>query len=127
MIRCARPLLLLSAALPVCLLAGARAHGQTVTQLRTADYRHVDTSHLASIPESSNDPVDLRTEEQVREALLADRSLSSAGHRVRVLSFEGEVTLRGSVRTPQERVQVARDAAAAVGGYRVHNRISVSR
>ena len=122
-----RPLLVSSMFLSLALLAGSHGFGQTVSDLGAADYKHLDTSKLSRVPEHSNDSIDLQTEAQVRRVLLADRSLTRAGRGVRVLSYRGEVTLRGSVRTPQERMQVARDAAEAVGGYRVHNRIAVSK
>ena len=54
--------------------------------------------------------------QQVRRALVKDKSLSSYAHNIKVIAQNGVVTLKGPVHSAQEKEAIEAKAAEAVGG-----------
>lgn len=64
---------------------------------------------------------------QVRRALVKDKSLSTYAHNVKVIAQNGVVTLKGAVRSDQEKQAVEAKAAEAAGGAdKIKSEINVS-
>jgi osmotically-inducible protein OsmY len=61
----------------------------------------------------------------IRKAIVADDSLSTNAHNVKIITVGGVVTLRGPVKTAQEKTVVAGMAAKAAGVKRVDNQLEV--
>jgi osmotically-inducible protein OsmY len=57
---------------------------------------------------------------------MADKSLSTYAHNVKVVTVNGQVTLNGVVRSEQEKATVEAKAASVAGQSRVVNDIKVS-
>jgi hyperosmotically inducible periplasmic protein len=53
---------------------------------------------------------------QVRRALVKDKSLSTYAHNIKVIARDGVVTLKGPVRSDEEKQAVEAKAAEAAGG-----------
>ena len=53
---------------------------------------------------------------QVRRALVKDKSLSTYAHNIKVIASDGSVTLKGPVRSVEEKQAVEAKAAEAAGG-----------
>ena len=53
---------------------------------------------------------------KVRQALVKDKSLSSYAHNVKIIAQDGIVTLKGPVRSEEEKTAVEEKAAEAAGG-----------
>jgi osmotically-inducible protein OsmY len=64
--------------------------------------------------------------QKIRRALLQDKSLSSYAHNVKVIAQGGQVTLKGPVRSEQEKQTVEAKAIEAAGAGHVTNEISVA-
>ncbi|MGH9667042.1 MAG: BON domain-containing protein, partial [Bryobacteraceae bacterium] len=60
-------------------------------------------------------PTDRALTRKVRRALMADKSLSTYAHNVKIISQEGMVTLKGPVRSEAEKAAVEAKATEAVG------------
>jgi hyperosmotically inducible periplasmic protein len=73
--------------------------------------------------ENSNDR-DLA--QQIRRALVKDKSLSSNAHNVKVIAQNGAVTLKGPVNSEQEKQTVEAKAAQIVGANKVNSEIEVA-
>jgi hyperosmotically inducible protein len=73
--------------------------------------------------ETSNDR-DLA--QQIRRALVKDKSLSSNAHNVKVIAQNGAVTLKGPVNSEQEKQAVEAKAAQIAGADRVNSEIQVA-
>ncbi|HVU03619.1 MAG TPA: BON domain-containing protein [Polyangiaceae bacterium] len=84
----------------------------------------VDHEAAPGRPAVSADP-DLNLAERVRNALVADESLSYAAKTVRVLVAEGKVTLRGAVENEREWKVVGEHAQRVAGADRVDNQLKV--
>ena len=63
---------------------------------------------------------------QIRKSIMADKSLSTYAHNVKVISQSGVVTLKGPVRSEDEKKAVESKAMAIVGdSSKINNEISV--
>lgn len=64
---------------------------------------------------------------QIRKALVDDKSLSTYGHNVKVIARNGEITLKGPVRSDEEKQAVEAKAAEVAGGAdKIKSEIEVS-
>jgi hypothetical protein len=78
-------------------------------------------------PESMGlSPADIDLTRQIRRAVLADESLSTYAHNVRIIVRDGLVTLRGPVRSEHEKAVLEEKAALIVGSTNVRNEVEVS-
>jgi osmotically-inducible protein OsmY len=76
--------------------------------------------------QQKNDKSDLETTRQIRKALVADKSLSTYAHNVKIVTQAGKVTLKGPVRSDDEKKIVEAKAAEVAGATNVTNQISVA-
>ena len=66
--------------------------------------------------------------QKIRKAIVADKSLSTYGHNVKIISKEGSVTLRGPVHSEDEKQNIGAKAADAAGGAdKVTNQLTVKQ
>lgn len=63
---------------------------------------------------------------QIRSSIMKDKSLSTYAHNVKVISQDGKVTLKGPVRSEDEKDKVAAKASAIVGEGNIVNEITVA-
>jgi hyperosmotically inducible periplasmic protein len=64
---------------------------------------------------------------EVRRALVKDKSLSTYAHNIKVIAQDGAITLKGPVRSEQEKQAVETKAAEAAGGAdKIKSEIEVS-
>ena len=72
-----------------------------------------------------NDKSDVRITQQIRQAIIADHSLSLYGHNIKIIARNGAVTLEGPVHSAQEKQSILNDAEGVVGAGKVTDRITV--
>jgi hyperosmotically inducible periplasmic protein len=72
-----------------------------------------------------NDMADLETTQRIRKALVADDALSMDAKNVKVITQAGVVTLRGPVRSAEERKKVEAAALQFAGGNRVDDQLEL--
>lgn len=70
--------------------------------------------------------IDRDLAQKIRQALMDDASLSTYGHNVKVISQGGEVTLKGPVRSEEEKQSIEAKAKAIAGSARVINEMTVA-
>ena len=63
----------------------------------------------------------------VRKAIMADKSLSSYAHNVKVITVNGAVTLKGPVHSEEEKQKIQADAASVVSPDAVTNQLTVKQ
>ncbi|MGD0425202.1 MAG: BON domain-containing protein [Candidatus Acidiferrales bacterium] len=71
-------------------------------------------------------PADRNITKQIRSAIYQDHTLSTYAHNIKVITRDGKVTLKGPVRTEDEKAGIAAKAAAVVGAENVRNRLEVT-
>jgi len=64
--------------------------------------------------------------QKIRKSIIADKSLSTDAHNIKIISQDGKVTLRGPVRSEDERNTVQAKAAAVVGEGNVNCLVEVA-
>jgi hyperosmotically inducible periplasmic protein len=75
--------------------------------------------------EQSNAKSDVELTREIRRAVVKDDSLSMLAHNVKIVAANGAVTLRGPVKTEQEKVAIANKAQAIAGPNKVDNQLEV--
>jgi osmotically-inducible protein OsmY len=64
---------------------------------------------------------------QIRQALVKDKSLSTYAHNIKVIAQNGEVTLKGPVKSAEEKQAIEAKAAEVAGGAdRIKSEIEVA-
>jgi hyperosmotically inducible protein len=76
--------------------------------------------------DQSNSEADLKITQAIRQAVTADDSLSVNAQNVKIITNGGVVTLRGPVKSEQERANVAAKAQQVSGVTRVNNQLEVA-
>ena len=75
--------------------------------------------------EQSNAKSDVALTRKIRGAVVKDHSLSMLAHNVKIVSADGNVTLRGPVNSEAEKVAIASKAKAIAGAGNVDNQLEV--
>jgi len=63
----------------------------------------------------------------IRQALMDDKELSTYAHNVKIITAAGQVTLKGPVRTEDEKRAVEAAAVKVAGAGHVTNQMSVAK
>jgi osmotically-inducible protein OsmY len=71
-------------------------------------------------------PADRETTKQIRSSLMKDKSLSTYGHNIKIITRDGHVTLKGPVRSEDEKATIAAKAEAVAGAGNVDNRLTIA-
>jgi hyperosmotically inducible protein len=75
--------------------------------------------------DQSNSSADLKITQAVRQAIMKDSELSMTAKNIKVITTNGQVTLRGPVKTAQEKAKINQLASSAAGGARIDNQLDV--
>jgi osmotically-inducible protein OsmY len=75
--------------------------------------------------QQKNDRSDLELTRDVRRSLMQDKSLSTYAHNVKVIAQNGKVTLKGPVRSDDEKAAVIAKAAEVAGQANINDQITV--
>lgn len=87
-----------------------------------------DTNSAALTPmDQNNNQTDLKITQQIRQAVMADGSLSFTAKNVKIITQNGKVTLRGPVNSAQERDAIDAAARKVAGASQVDNQLEVKK
>jgi osmotically-inducible protein OsmY len=75
--------------------------------------------------DQSNTPEDLKLVQNIRHAVVKEKSLSMTAKNVKIITAGGQVTLRGPVNTAEEKKKIEDLAAAAAGKDKVVSQLEV--
>jgi hyperosmotically inducible periplasmic protein len=75
--------------------------------------------------DQSNSSADLKTTQAIRQALMKDGELSTTAKNIKVITANGHVTLRGPVKSAQEKAKIDQLAKSAAGGAQIDNQLDV--
>jgi hyperosmotically inducible periplasmic protein len=130
--------------LPVLFLASAAVIGGAVCSVHAASSDYMPSSDKSAADNSaqnvrdrdsnsmtpmdqSNKPEDIDLTRSIRQAVEADKDLSTDAKNVKIISVDGVVWLRGPVKTAQEKDEIARDAHKIAGARNVRDELEVAR
>ena len=75
--------------------------------------------------QQKNNKSDRELTKEIRKAITDDKSLSTYAHNVKVISKHGSVTLKGPVRSDEEKKSIEDKAAAVAGASNVKNELTI--
>jgi hypothetical protein len=88
--------------------------------------RDRDASAVTPVDQGNNES-DLKITQQIRQAVMADKSLSFNAKNAKIITVNGKVTLRGVVATDAERTAIANAATRVAGATLVENLLEVKK
>jgi osmotically-inducible protein OsmY len=107
-------------------LAGAQSNDQSTPQPDNTKMNQGDHDpNAVTADQQGKNKSDRDITQQVRKAIIADKSLSTYAHNVKVITQNGTVTLKGPVRSDDEKQAIAAKAAEVVGGDKVTNQLEI--
>lgn len=75
--------------------------------------------------DQSTRKADLKLTRRIRQAVVADDSLSTTAHNIKIITVNGVVTLRGPVRSAQEKATIDAKAQQIAGATKVDNQLEI--
>lgn len=103
----------------------AAVAGQAPAPDNTKSNARERQSDQPTADQQKNGASDVNKTREVRKAIVADKSLSTYAHNVKVITQDGTVTLKGPVRSAEEKSAVELKAAEVVGASHVVNQLSI--
>jgi hyperosmotically inducible periplasmic protein len=119
-------LLSASLLLGACLTAGAAQQEQQPAPDNSKTNQGDNNKGAVTADQQKMDPADRNITKQIRSAIYKDKSLSTYAHNIKIISQDGKVTLKGPVRTADEKDSIAAKAASVVGAENVTNQLDVT-
>lgn len=111
------------------ILLSFSAQAQEATTSANSDNTEVNTRDRSSdertADQAKNNLSDRQVMRKIRKSVMADKSLSTYAHNVKIISEHGKVTLKGPVRSNAERKTIVSKATDVVGAENVTNEISI--
>jgi hyperosmotically inducible periplasmic protein len=102
------------------------SHAQSTQPDNTKVNQRDKNPDEATADQQKMNPSDRTLTASIRKSVMADKSLSTYGHNVKIISQNGIVTLKGPVRSEEEANSIMAKAAEAAGGRdKVVNQMSV--
>jgi osmotically-inducible protein OsmY len=71
-------------------------------------------------------PTDRTITQKIRKAIHEDKSLSTYAHNIKVITQDGKVTLRGPVKSEDEKSNLEAKAVSVAGQENVTNRLEIA-
>ena len=75
--------------------------------------------------DQSTSKADLKLTRRIRQAVVADDSLSTTAHNIKIITINGVVTLRGPVNSIQEKANIAAKTQQIAGATKVDNQLEI--
>jgi hyperosmotically inducible periplasmic protein len=120
-----------SAAIALSCLLGApsavQAFAQTGTTQTAPDNSNQNKNHAETADNQVNSKSDRTTTAKIRKAIIADKSLSTYAHNVKIITVDGAVTLKGPVQSDDEKQKIASEAAGVVSADKITNELTVKQ
>jgi len=76
--------------------------------------------------QQKENPADRDLAQKIRHSVMSDKTLSTYAHNVKIVAQDGQVTLKGPVRTEKEKKTIEAKATEVAGAGRVVNEISIA-
>jgi osmotically-inducible protein OsmY len=112
---------IIAAGLFLGVAVGATAQEPDNTKVNTRDR----DSSQPTADQAKNNLSDRQIMQNIRKAVMADKSLSTYGHNAKIISDHGKVTLKGPVHSDEESRNIEAKAKEVAGAGNVTNQLSV--
>jgi osmotically-inducible protein OsmY len=112
---------IIAAGLFLGIAVGATAQQPDNTKVNERDR----DSSQPTADQAKNNLSDRQIMQNIRKAVMADKSISTDGHNAKIISAHGKVTLKGPVNSDDERKNIEAKATDVAGAGNVDNQLSV--
>ena len=106
-------------------LTALTADDKTAEPDNTATNQRDRSGETKTSGDQSNSSADLKTTQAIRQALMKDGALSMTAKNIKIITASGQVTLRGPVKTAEEKARIDQLAKSAAGGAKIDNQLEV--
>lgn len=93
---------------------------------KKADNTRQNKEHDTTADQAKNNKTDRVLAQQIRKAIMKDKSLSTYAHNVKIIAMNGGVTVKGPVRTEEERAAIMAKAKEVAGATNVTDELTVA-
>ncbi len=114
-----------SAALAFAFLVSSSSSSAQMGQQAPPDNSKVNADHRKTADDQPNASADRLTTAKVRKAIMADKSLSTYAHNVKIITMNGQLTLKGPVKSDEEKQRIATDLANVIPADNLTNQLTV--
>jgi hyperosmotically inducible protein len=123
-----RRLLLPAGALVFCtaLMATAQPANQDPPQTPPDNTKQNKDQTNPTADQQKMNPADRAITQKIRKAIHADSTLSTYAHNIKIISQDGKVTLRGPVRSEEEKTNIKAKAVAVAGEGNVTDQLEIA-
>ncbi|HWF09351.1 MAG TPA: BON domain-containing protein [Bryobacteraceae bacterium] len=84
------------------------------------------TPGATTADQQKNNLTDRQLSQQIRKAVVADKTLSTYAHNVKIVAQNGAVTLKGPVRSEDEKKTIVAKAGEIAGADKVTDELSIA-
>jgi osmotically-inducible protein OsmY len=106
-----------------------RSQAQTQSPDTNADNTKRNAKGLEGSSPTADQQKDNRSDreitQQIRKSIVSDKSLSTYAHNVKIITQNGEVTLKGPVRSDEEKRAIEAKATEVAGDHKVTNELNI--
>jgi hyperosmotically inducible periplasmic protein len=117
--------LLVLACLSALSVAALAAEDEKTNPDNTATNERDRSGETQTSGDQSNSSPDLKITQAIRQALMKDGELSTTAKNIKIITANGQVTLRGPVKTAQEKSKIDQLARSAASGAKIENQLDV--
>ena len=117
--------LLVLACLSALSVAALAAEDEKTNPDNTATNERDRSGETQTSGDQSNSSGDLKITQAIRQALMKDSELSMTAKNIKIITANGQVTLRGPVKTAQEKSKIDQLAKSAASGAKIENQLDV--
>lgn len=110
----------------VAALAGAQTTAPAPDNSKANSNSVNSTDKMSTADAQKNDSADMALTQQIRKSVMADKSLSTYAHNVKIVAVNGSVTLNGVVRDSHEKNVVEMKAQAIAGKGNVTDDLTIA-
>lgn len=116
---------MLAAGIALCLPLSAQSGSGRPASDNTKVNKRDRSKAESTADQAKNNESDRETMRKIRRAIMDDKSLSTYAHNVKVIGEHGKITLKGPVRSEEEKRTVEAKAAEIAGQGNVTNELTV--
>jgi osmotically-inducible protein OsmY len=106
-------------------LAALAADNKKAEPDNTATNERDRSGETKTSGDQSNSSADLKITQDIRRALMKDSELSTTAKNIKIITDNGQVTLRGPVKSAQEKAKIDQLAKSAAGGAKIDDQLDV--
>ena len=115
-----------SLALGVSLLASPLLSAQQAAPDNTKQNQGDASQGATTADQQKMNTADRNITKQIRASIFKDKSLSTYAHNIKIISQDGKVTLKGPVRSEDEKASIELKAVAVAGAGNVTNELEIA-